>query len=323
MEEIKSTAFLYFQGKISLEDEKVLFDFINDSNENMKLFRQWESEWISGYINEYEMADKWARLQTRMNTSRISLSHDRNRKLNSGWLSVAASIMIIISLSVYLYDRFTGKSNDLYFVSEVPSGQKSKLVLPDGTMVWLNGGSTLKYPNNFSDKKRNVVLDGAGYFEVTSRNGVPFTVSTSAYDIIVKGTKFNVCAYDIDATSLTSLIEGKIEIDYKDELYEVSPGEGVCINKNKGTVESFRSDVDDSNAWIDGRIEYEKITLADFAAKLSRKYGVEVCIENNEIKCHTFRISLKNNETLVQVLDGLQLIIPFEYTIDKDRIIIK
>ena len=58
MEEIKSTAFLYFQGKISLEDEKVLFDFINDSNENMKLFRQWESEWISGYINEYEMADK-------------------------------------------------------------------------------------------------------------------------------------------------------------------------------------------------------------------------------------------------------------------------
>ena len=109
MEEIKSTAFLYFQGKISLEDEKVLFDFINDSNENMKLFRQWESEWISGYINEYEMADKWARLQTRMNTSRISLSHDRNRKLNSGWLSVAASIMIIISLSVYLYDRFTGK----------------------------------------------------------------------------------------------------------------------------------------------------------------------------------------------------------------------
>lgn len=97
MEEIKSTAFLYFQGKISLEDEKVLFDFINDSNENMKLFRQWESEWISGYINEYEMADKWARLQTRMNTSRISLSHDRNRKLNSGWLSVAASIMIIIS----------------------------------------------------------------------------------------------------------------------------------------------------------------------------------------------------------------------------------
>lgn len=103
------------------------------------------------------------------------------------------------------------------------------------------------------------MLDGEGYFEVTSRNGVPFTVSTSAYDIIVKGTKFNVCAYDIDATSLTSLIEGKIEIDYKDELYEVSPGEGVCINKNKGTVESFRSDVDDSNAWIDGRIEYEKL----------------------------------------------------------------
>ena len=71
-------------------------------------------------------------------------------------------------------------------------------------------------------------------------------------------------------------------------MYEVSPGEGVCINKNKGTVESFRSDVNDSNAWIDGRMEYEKITFADFAAKLSRMYGVEVCIENNEIKSSEF-----------------------------------
>lgn len=323
MEVIKSMAFLYFQGKISLEDEKVLFDFINDSNENMKLFRQWESEWISGYINDYEMADKWARLQTRMNTSRISLSHDKNRKLNIGWLSVAASIMVILSLTVYLYDRFAGKNNDLYFVSEVPEGQRSKLVLPDGTLVWLNGGSTLKYPNNFSEKKRNVLLDGEGYFEVASKNGVPFTVSTSVYDIIVKGTKFNVCAYDSDATSLTSLIEGKIEIDYKDKLYKVLPGEGVWINKNKGTIKSFKSDVNDSNAWIDGRMEYEKITFMNFAAKLSRKYGVQVIIEKEEIKHNTFRISLRNNETIEQVLDGLKYIIPFEYTIDENIVRIR
>lgn len=323
IEEIKSIAFLYFQGKISLEDEKVLFDFINDSNENMKLFRQWESEWISGYINDYEMADKWARLQTQMNTSRISLSYERNRKLNLGWLSVAASIMVILSLTVYLYDRFTGKNNDLYFVSEVPEGQRSKLVLPDGTLVWLNGGSTLKFTNNFSEKKRNVLLDGEGYFEVASKNGVPFTVSTSVYDIIVKGTKFNVCAYGEDVISSTNLLEGKIEIDYNKKIYPISPGEGVLINKNKGTIKSFKSDVNDSKAWIDGRMEFDRISFANLAIRLSRRYGVDITIENEDLKHKYFRVSLRNNETIGQVLDGLQFVFPFEYEIDDKNIIIK
>lgn len=320
---IKSIAYLYFQGKISLEDEKVLFDFINDNNENMKLFRQWESEWMTSGMDSAGIDDKWNSLQIKMAANkRVALqTRPMNRKFE--WLPVAASIMLILSLSIYLYDRFVDNRSESYFISEVPKGQKSKVILPDGTLVWLNGGSCLRYPDNFTKDNRCVTLDGEGYFEVTSQNGKPFTIVTSDYDIVVKGTKFNVCAYDEDVISSTSLLEGKIEINYNDKICPVLPGEGVWINKNKRIIKRVKSNVSDSKAWIDGRIEFDRISFANLAIRLSRKYGVDITIENEDIKHKYFRVSLRNNETIKQVLDGLQFTLPFEYKIYDKNITIK
>lgn len=322
---IKELAYKYFSGTIPFQDEKKLFAFINASESNKTLFHTWEREWMMAEgLQNHALDDKWHRLTTKIDHDRrIYISFKHSNSYFSQWLSIAASIMLILSLSVYLLDKFTEDNPVSYFISEVPKGQKSKLILPDGTIVWLNGGSKLKYPDSYSINNRKVTLDGEGYFEVTKQDGAYFTVSTELYDVVVKGTKFNVSAYAGDMISSTSLLEGKAEIDYNDRTYEVFPGENIILNKETGLISRQSIGEDNPEGWINDYINYNAITFSDLVTKLSRKYGVDIIIERNELKDKKFSLSLRNNETLIQVLDGLKLITPFEYEEVENSIIIK
>lgn len=158
---------------------------------------------------------------------------------------------------------------------------------------------------------------------MTKQDGAYFTVSTELYDVVVKGTKFNVSAYAGDMISSTSLLEGKAEIDYNDRTYEVFPGENIILNKETGLISRQSIGEDNPEGWINDYINYNAITFSDLVTKLSRKYGVDIIIERNELKDKKFSLSLRNNETLIQVLDGLKLITPFEYEEVENSIIIK
>ena len=212
---------------------------------------------------------------------------------------------------------------ETYFTLEVPFGEKSKITLSDGTNVWLNSGSKLIYSNRFDKENRVVKLEGEGYFEVTRHEGIPFKVETPAYAVLVKGTKFNVSAYSGDPYVTTTLLEGKVELLHEKNIYKIVPGESMRLNVAAGRLQKTKVDATHSTAWLKNQVEFERITLKELAMKLSRQYNVQIRIASEALGSKAFRISLRNRETIGEVMKALQEIMPVTIEYKEDNIYIK
>lgn len=322
---IKNLAELYFNGKIQPAQEKELFEFINSNGKNMAIFREWEKEWIASTINDSELNLAWDRMSSRMkvkkSVSEIKIPSAKRfhyRQL----LSIAASFLLVLGFSYYCYNYYQIQNNEAYFENEVPYGEKSKIILADGSTVWLNSGSTLRYSTNFNNKNRSVILEGEGYFEITKKGGLPFKVLTNEYEIVVKGTKFNVTAYNDDPYISTTLIEGKVEVNYKDKTYVMNPGEEMKLDKATGEMQQGIINASHINSWINNYIEYDNITLQELMTKLSRRFNANIIIRNPKLNDQRFNISLRNDETLDQILKAIQKIIPVNVQKENQKYII-
>ena len=184
-------AIRYFEGRITPSEEEILFRFVNDAPSNERMFRQWEEEWMLSYKLIPEVSNEWKQLQRRMQVRPIA--------------AIACVLLLSGTYSFYLY-RNT-ETADNRFALETAYGEKSKLILADGTVVWLNAGSSLQYAGNFNSKNREVFLTGEAYFEVTKQSdGTPFVVKTDQYSVLVKGTKFNVSSYPEDLSAKNDII---------------------------------------------------------------------------------------------------------------------
>lgn len=310
---IKQLAFSYFAGKIKKDEENILFEFINSNKRNISLFREWEKEWITISFYDNKNNNEWSKLLLKIKTRETIIKSMPKQRFRYWYtLYIAASIILLLGFSILFTYKSRGISNDLYFQTEVPYGEKSKIILADGSTVWLNSGSILKYSTSFNNKNREVILEGEGYFEVTKKNGIPFKVRTNEIDIVVKGTKFNVSAYKDDSFVRTTLIEGKVEIGYNDKSIDMNPGEEVFLNKETGEIRNYRKDNLNTNSWINNQIEYDDISMAEFMVILSRKYDIKIIIQNETLKDSKFSISLRNNESIDQIFNAINKITPIK-----------
>lgn len=317
---LHNIAVRYFEGKISFEEEAELYAFVKASKENDLLFRQWENEWFMSLEEEQN----------------IVLDNKEKKISESGSKSVTffpfRRIMEYAAAAIVSFAVFEGihycmepkEKAEEYFIVETSNGERSKVVLADGTLVWLNSGSTLKYGSHFNDRNREVELSGEAYFEVTRQPGeIPFRVKTQNYDVVVKGTKFNVTSYDEDSEVTTTLLEGKIDVQYGNNSIPVLPGEEVLLDKVSGEIRHYSTDASQSNSWINGDLRFDSISLLELSKRLSRKYDVDIVLDDNLDEKTEFRITLQNQETIDNVLNALTQIIPIKYVRNNDRILIQ
>ena len=225
---------------------------------------------------------------------------------------IAAVIALIVGTTLGIQQAIYLFTPKTFFVCEAPLGDKSKIQLSDGTVVWLNAGSVLRYSNHFNTADRVVELEGEGYFEVTKQNGKQFTVKTHEYDVVVKGTKFNVSAYSDDSYITTTLLEGAVELNYKEDQIRMSPGESISLDLVTRQLKGKKVNARQAMAWAEDRIEYDDITLGEMVKKLSRQYDVHIQLESEKLGDMKFRVSLRNKETIVDVMDALKEIIPIK-----------
>ena len=234
-------------------------------------------------------------------------------------LTRAAAILLFPVLTLLFYtilsdkDRYADNLNDLEV--EAPAGSRINIELGDGTKVWLNHGSKLKYPHWFEGENRKVFLIGEAYFEVAHNAKVPFIVGTNRLEVKATGTAFNVSAYPGDDHIETTLVEGKVilyERETNNEIKALSPGECLkfITQKNVYTLESGHTEK--NIAWKDGRLVFRNDRVEDIAIKLARWYNVEVEIANVKVKEFTFTATFMD-ETLPQVLELLSLATPVSY----------
>lgn len=232
------------------------------------------------------------------------------------------------------------------------SGNKSKLVLPDGTQVWLNGDSKLTYPGNFKQPYREVTLEGEAFFDVSHDTAHPFIVHTAGIDIRVLGTAFNVKSYQADATIEATLLRGSIEVAWPSDKTApkivLRPHEKLVVNKSPEPGNTTPREKDTAGlsslraipfyivpvpgnrpdstmketSWLYNKLIFEGDTFSEVAEKMQRWYNVHITIRDEQLRHLRLKGSFEK-ETVREALEALQLTAPFEFTITGNEIMIE
>ncbi len=226
--------------------------------------------------------------------------------------------------STLLYHKEAKDNEDVKYNSLVtPRGKVYNLVLADGTKVWLNASSAIKYPVSFSSDIRKVYLTGEAYFEVARDTLKPFIVSTSEMDIEVLGTIFNVMAYPDDKVMETTLVSGQVKVKaYKNNMI-LTPGMQAHIDKENKIVNQTKTDTDMFTSWRFGRYIFEYENLEGVMGKLSRWYDVQVSFADTEKKNLHFSGSLFKYKEIDETLHIIELATNVRFDRSENFIIVR
>ncbi|MCD2425960.1 FecR domain-containing protein [Niabella pedocola] len=196
---------------------------------------------------------------------------------------------------------------------QTPRGGQYRIVLPDGTKVWLNAESALIYPMQFNEKERHVELKGEAYFEVAKNAGWPFVVKLQTGDVTVKGTRFNVQAYAQDPGAKITLAEGAVEVASTTEKRLLRPNQEASLQQ--GAAIKVRSvNAEQALAWVDGYFLFDNMNLRQMLQHISRWYDVDVRIQAH-LSDQAFWVRYTRSKGLQELLDYLKEFEHFNYSI--------
>ncbi|WP_282015420.1 FecR family protein [Marinifilum flexuosum] len=236
------------------------------------------------------------------------LDLDANRKKNS--IKEKDGTVINNTGTGLVYDA-SNKANELisYNSLVVPRGGEFQLELEDGTKVWVNSETRLRYPTKFPNNERVVLLEGEAYFEVSKDKNRPFIVKTQGVDVRVLGTQFNVSSYADDESIQTTLVEGSVAVmDRKNPKTNLllDPGYQAVFSKEARDIANKKVNVELYTSWKDGKFVFEQASLYDIMNKVSRWYDVKVFYQNNEAGDINFTGTLKRYESLDRLLGMIE-----------------
>jgi len=318
MSNYKELAIKYFSGRISADEESELYSWVKEKDANLEMLHSWEEEWKES--EGQSLNNSWERMLGKIAAREVLDGAElQTAKKPVRWWSYAAAAAV--ALMVLLRVAIPHGDQQIYAM-EAPVGEKCRVLLPDSTVVWLNSDSRLSFNESFNHKVRNVKLIGEGYFEVSHNAKKPFSVDCGEVSVLVRGTKFNVSAYPEDKKVSASVVEGHVSFAHEDAQIELYKGQSAQYDLLSETFSRSVEDPENAAAWTKSRFIYDNITLRELAAKLSRTYAVRFHFNTTEHLDQKFNISLRNNETLPEVLQALEFIIPVKARIVGDDVYI-
>lgn len=246
---------------------------------------------------------------------------------NYNWLWKAAAVIVLCLGVVFMLFKNRKGVQELgiaYQTYKTEPGQRGKVTLPDNSTVWLNGGSSLRYPKAFAANSREVTLEGEAFFEVTKDASKPFRISAGETITEVKGTSFNVEAYAGQKEITVSVVTGKVELrdaDKPENRVMLTPNQTGHFDPKTENVTSEATADPNFMAWQTRTLRFENTDLKTVARDLEKVYGKKVVFKNEKLKdCHltgTFK-----NQKLEEVLEVMRLTLGLTFTSEKDTVII-
>ncbi|MDH6311193.1 transmembrane sensor [Dysgonomonas sp. PFB1-18] len=312
----------FFEGQTTKEEEESIRIWLNSSPENKKYFLEERKVYDAIILNSEEQTEKLS-INYNVNNdstklfSRIPI-HFRE------FIKVAAIITITILASWFFFSQNDGNSNAMAEQTiSVPAGQRLNITLPDGTDVWLNAKTTIRYPVSFNTKERLVSIDGQAYFDVAKNEKVPFIVKSPSGTVQALGTKFDILDYSDSGIYETMLMEGSVKINLVDDANQeviLTPDKKTVLDKGRlQTIE-----VSDLSAyqWKDGLISFKNESFENIMRSFEKTYDIKIVVENKNIGNRVFTGKFRIIDGVEYALRVLQRDVNFRFERDVERHII-
>jgi transmembrane sensor len=297
----------------------------------------------------HKLQQKWDKLESKLETDDTQTDTFQDpvneadppvRSMRQRFIpALTAAACLVFGLLSFLYwKNHSGSYNAKTYQITTARGNISKIILPDGTKVWLNAGSEIFYKTNYGNKCREIRLTGEAFFDVVKDAEHPFIVNTATMRIKVLGTAFNVRSYANDNVSETSLIRGRIELTTASNPHHriiLKPSEKLTIpnkirlhdNKNEvfmtfSTLHTTKSDSLPSEAqWLENKLVFDNEYFDEVAKKMERWYSVSISFKNAQLKEKRFSGKFEK-ESLNTALEALKATSSFNFFMDNGKVII-
>ncbi len=314
----------YLNNQLKQEEWEELREWLEKNDLNKTALNNIQS-FHSNINSEIDVLEDqvWEELQAKRNVT--ITPHSAKRPVLT-YLKVAAVFLIMSAVALIAYQAFfqSGWENQPIAVNmikkETPLGQKITTRLPDGSIVTLNAGSQISFPENFTGETREVNLSGEAFFEVEHNPAKPFYVRMNGDRVRVLGTSFNIRSYPEDNAVYVSVATGRVS-------YSIPSGEEVILEPDQmavyfpaaGSLSTRQVDPLQSFGWKDKIIYFKSTRFEHVITELERWYGVKITVQGNFKGLGPFTGDFRN-ESLEYVLKGLSYVYPFDFQIDGDNV---
>lgn len=320
----------YLTGKITTEEEVVLLEWIERSEENKLYYTQLKEIWVSSQIGNPHTPfhkEKAFRMFRERVDAAVRNRQIKKKKIIKRVASIAVILLPFVIL-IYLGDRYMELKNTLadqqiiYTSVVAPKGGQSQVLLPDGTQVWLNAGSSLRYANTFGQVDRNLALSGEAYFDVATHKTLPFIVQSGVIKIQVLGTRFNVKSYEQLDNIKVALLEGSVSLqnELDNQTYMLEPLETAVYSKLQNKIEIAKDISYHANGWTNGDIIFTGERFEEIAFMLEQHFNVTIQIKKESLKMSRYNGDFTKNETIERIFNIMATDGQFSYKITGDHI---
>jgi ferric-dicitrate binding protein FerR (iron transport regulator) len=307
----------YLNGELSKEESNEIKAWFSQSDETKKELDHLEIIWgLTDRLDQMEKIDKQE--ARRKIDSRTTLKNQWKIFLLSFQKAAAILIFPILLFSAYqAFQPGSERAAEQEFVTAY--GTRSTLTLPDGSKVWLNSGSKLRYGQGFDQEDRTIYLTGEAFFDVAANKSKPFDVVTGKFTVRAQGTEFNVFSYNDDEFE-TSLEEGATQIfpsackGTDGPLFEMKPGQRAKFDGIRGELIIANVDVSQFSTWREGKLTFKNTPMNEVFMKLERWFNVDIELKDAELLKYRYT-AIFENETVQQALEMLSFSSPIEYKI--------
>jgi transmembrane sensor len=282
MEEDNTTHLIirYLSHEATVEEEEALIDWISRDTSHQKIFSEWVEIWNlrPPVDSSFNLTNALGRLNNRIDVSEA--------KSGLTLRNIAAAVLIVLTTGSLFF--FSSRYSKLpvedvsYVEKKTGTGAKLELNLSDGSTIVLNGNSTIRYPNRFTEGSREVFLTGEAFFEVVKDTEHPFIIHTNNINTRVLGTSFNVNARS--KNTIVSVVTGKVQVNHG-SLSEIAiPNEKITYNSSEGSLEKARANLESDLAWRTNTIIFDDSDLSEASERIQEVYGYSIVFEKDNLR---------------------------------------
>ena len=351
----------YYTNNLTQAQSEELLEWLGENEENRQYLFELGKVWYASSqlsTKEKDTNGAWANLLDKIKENDIRQMPKPELRIGLSFLfRVAAAVLLVAVIgigTIFIFRSPKTKSEIAYFEAFAPKGSRSFITLSDGSTVWLNSGTKLRYQSNFGKEDRDLFLEGEAYFVVARNPDMPFRVKTSDVCITAIGTAFNVKAYNDEGSIETTLEKGEVRIDALDDSklkVESTPvflkpnqkavfiksnknisvnssvqQPQVAVNEPAGKIKTIPLSIENmadtklTTSWKDSRWIFKSEKLISLKPILERRYDISIIFRDSVLMSYKFTGTLKE-ESLEQVLNAICLASPIKYEINHNQVL--